>query len=373
MSAGLRRFWVLLSTEMRQLLVERSTFGLTLILPALLILIFGFGLNFDIDKVRVGVVVPQSNAVTQEVLGALTGSKYFAPTTYPNLSRAQAALDAHDIKAILYWPSDALTTPRRSPSLGLVVYGVDGNTALTIRTYVEVALGQKLAARAGAPTAPVVIEARTLFNEAARSAWYLIPGLSIVVITLVGPFVTSIPIARDWERGVMTSLNLTRMTPLEYLLAKLIPYTLLTLTGYFLMTSLAIWVFDVPVRGSFSLIVATSTLYILWAECFGLFLSAKLKVQVLANQLAILFCYLPALMLSGFLFDLRSVPTPIALVGRLMPPTYAIESLKVLFLSGEPTALVWRNLGILALYALLFFVLTWVLLSGPRRQRKEAK
>ena len=181
-----------------------------------------------------------------------------------------------------------------------------------------------------------------------------------MVLTLSASFLGAIIIAREWERGTLEMLSVTPASPGAILAAKFLVNFLLTAVGAMLAFFAAVFVFEVPVRGSLWLLAATILLYSAWAIAFGLLLSAVFKSQFTAIQFAVIGSYLPSLMLSGYLFDLRSVPWFISAVGRLMPPTYAIESVKILYLSGEPERIVLANLALLAAAALGFFTLALV-------------
>lgn len=194
------------------------------------------------------------------------------------------------------------------------------------------------------PIQPIV---RSWFNEANNSAWYLVPGLTIVILTLTCSFMGSLLIAREWERGTMETLATTPVCAVELVAAKFLLYFALSCGGLAAVFSIAAVGFDVPVRGSAWLLLATCLVYNAWAMAFGLVLSALTRSQFVAIQLAVILTYLPALILSGFLFDLRSVPSWIAAVARLMPSTYAVESVKILCLSGGAEGIVLKNLAVL--------------------------
>ena len=206
-----------------------------------------------------------------------------------------------------------------------------------------------------APSA-VRLLSRAWFNEANTSTWYLVPGLTIVLMTLVSSFLGSVVIAREWERGTMEALALTPASPFEILASKFLAYFALATAGEGTAILTSIVLFDVPVRGSGWVLAGVFLLYNVWALAFGLFLSAALKRQFVAMQMAVIGSYLPALILSGFIFDLRSVPDWISAVGHLMPPTYAMETVKILFLSGGANDVVLENVLILALWTTGFML-----------------
>ncbi len=192
---------------------------------------------------------------------------------------------------------------------------------------------------------------RMWFNAANSSTWYLVPGLIALIITLVGAFLTSLVVAREWERGTLESLFVTPVRSAEILLAKIIPYFLVGLLGLSMCLVSARLLFRVPIQGSLVLLLFSSMLYLFVTLGIGLLISARTRNQFLASQVAILSSFLPALMLSGFLFDLRNVPNFIRLVGSILPATYFMELVKTLFLAGDNWHLALKNLLILAGYA----------------------
>ena len=236
-----------------------------------------------------------------------------------------------------------------------------------IRTYVNATIATQLAANAELDAGmtlnttekpSVALSTRTWFNEANTSSWYLVPGLLVVTMTLVGSFLTSLVVAREWERGTIESLYTTPIRPWETAVAKIVPNYVVALAGALLALCVGLVAFDIPVNGSVGWLLATLFLYQLLAVLFGLFLSAATKRQFLALQYAVIGSFLPAMMLSGFLFDLRSVPDWISVVGHLLPPTYAIESVKICFLSGGCEDILAQNLAIIALWCVFFYVLS---------------
>lgn len=205
---------------------------------------------------------------------------------------------------------------------------------------------------------PIVMEQRLWYNAANSSTWYFVPGIIAIVLTLVGTFLTALVIAREWERGTMEMLFSTPVTTTEILLSKIIPYFLLGLGGFIITLEAALLVFKVPMEGSFFVILVSSILYLLTSLGIGLLISGGLKAQFLACQIALLVSFLPSVLLSGFVFDLRNVPDFIAVVAYALPPTYFIELLRGAFLSGDNWTVIWKDWVILFLYLTVFFYLT---------------
>jgi ABC-2 type transport system permease protein len=205
---------------------------------------------------------------------------------------------------------------------------------------------------------------RMWFNEASSSTWYLVPGLVVLVLTLIGAFLTSLLIAREWERGTLEALFVTPVRPLELVLAKLAPYLVIGTIDFVVCLLAAHYLFEVPIRGSLLAIVASSLLYLLVSLSLGLFISSAMRTQFLASQMALLASFMPALMLSGFIFDLRNVPIVIQIISQVLPATHFMGLLKTLFLAGDNWTMVARNCSILALYAV-------ILIAASRRNLRK--
>ncbi len=243
-----------------------------------------------------------------------------------------------------------------------MVHGTDANHARIIQTYAQGAVGQWAARRAAegkvASVGPVTVQNRLWFNEANESRYFLVPGLIVLIMTLIGAFLTSLVVAREWERGTMEALFVTPVRPDEILLGKTIPYFALGMIGLVLCLLGAKFLFHVPFRGSVTLLVGVSMLYLLVALAIGLLISSTFKSQFVASQIALLVTFLPAVMLSGFLFDLRSMPAVVRVITYILPARYYVALLQTIFLAGNIWAVILPDTAVLAGMAVLFFVLT---------------
>lgn len=358
------RIAALLRKEMRQMLRDRSNLAVGLLLPALLILLFGYGLSFDVRNAPVAVVLQDASPAARDAVAGLWGSPYLAPQAVGSVPQAEALLRAQRVRAIVVLPGDfSRQAAAGTARVQLILNGVDSTTAAALEGYVAGALGQsarKLADRQGGKRAAtaampmgVVIEQRMWFNEVGQSTWYLVPGLLALVLTLIGAFLTSMLIAREWERGTLEALFVTPVRPLEIVVAKLVPYLIVGAIDLALCLAAARWLFEVPLRGSLLLVVGTSLLYLLVSLALGLWISGLTRNQFQASQVALLASFLPALMLSGFIFDLRNMPDVVRWISQLLPATHYMGMVKTLFLAGDNAALVARESAILAAYALL--------------------
>jgi ABC-2 type transport system permease protein len=207
------------------------------------------------------------------------------------------------------------------------------------------------------PAPAVRLETRLWFNEANTSTHFLVPGLIVLIMTLNGALLTSLVMAREWERGTLESLFVTPINTGELIASKLIPYFGVGLAGLAMCLLAGKFLFFVPIRGSLLLIVLISMLYLLVSLSLGLLISAATKNQFLASQIALITSFLPAMMLSGFIFDLRSVPAIVRAISTVLPPTYYVEALQTLFLAGNVPGLLIKDTAVLLTAAVVLFVL----------------
>ncbi|WP_298234271.1 ABC transporter permease [uncultured Azohydromonas sp.] len=352
-----RRLRSLVRKEFRQLLRDRSNLLVGLGLPIVLILIFGYGLTLDVRNARLVLALDDASPAALEVVAALDGSPYMATTRALSLPQALSALEAHQTDALVHVPADfSRRLAAGDARLHLLLQGGDPIRAAAVQGYVEGAVAvwaQKRLDRAGlrAGGAGVVVVDRMWFNAANNSTWYLVPGLIVLIMTLVGTFLTALVMAREWERGTLEALFVSPVRPVEVLLAKIVTYFVVGMVGLALCLVAARGLFGVPLYGSLAVLLAASMLYMVVSLGIGLLISAFTRNQFLASQIAILASFMPALMLSGFVFDLRNVPLAVRVVGHVLPATYFMELVKTLFLAGDQWGLILKDGAILAAYA----------------------
>lgn len=377
-----RRLRALIYKECLQLTRDPSSFFIGLVIPALLIFLIGFGMSMDVTHIPTAVVLEDSSPTARSVVSFMNESPYFSPRYVTSMEEAKELMDERRAEAILRIPGDF--SARLSEGRGkvqLITYGVDTTIANATTTYVQngIARWQQAylsgTAINGAPAiagmsssttlatssivpGSVTVDSRQWFNDANTSTWMFIPGLIVIVMTLVGVFLTALVMAREWERGTLESLFVTPMHAAEIVFAKIIPYFGVAMIGFFICLLSARYVYEVPIEGSIILILFASVEYVLVAIGMGLTISSVLKNQFLSCQLALLVSLLPTIMLSGFIFDLRSVPTAVNIISHLMPATYYMDLLKSLFLAGNNPVIIYKNCAILAGYAVLFIGLS---------------
>lgn len=370
-ASGSQGFWrrlaALTRKEIRQLLRDRSNLMMGIALPIALILLFGYGISLDVQNVPVAVVMEDGAPDAYDAIAGLTLSPYLSPLTVTSMHDAEQLMQQAKVDGIVRIPAD-FSRKRSSGDarIQVLVYGADANRARIIEAYVQAALEQSIATRAdraghhlgpaGPPAGSVTIEGRMWFNAANDSRWFLVPGLIVMITTLVGAFLTSLVMAREWERGTLEALFVTPVRPTEILLAKMIPYFAVGMIGLVLCLLAATFLFHVPMYGSLLIILMCSVLYLFVALGIGLLISSATKNQFSASQLALLSSFMPAMMLSGFLFDLRNVPAGVRWLGQVLPATYFMELLKSLFLAGNIWPMILKNCAILAFYAAALMV-----------------
>lgn len=364
-SGFIPRLIALTRKETRQMLRDRSNLVVGLLLPVVLVLLFGYGLSFDVKNARVTVVLEDSSLTARNSVAGLRGSPYIAPTWTTSMAEAERMIRAGQTDAILRVPGAfSRHLAAGEGQLQLLLNGVDSSTASAIEGYVGGALAlptQQQADRAGnksTGTASITVVQRMWFNEAGESTWYLVPGLIVLVMTLIGAFLTSLLIAREWERGTLESLFVTPVRPLELVLSKLSPYIVIGSIDLIMCLLAAKYLFQVPMRGSLWIIVVSSLLYLLVSLGLGLFISAVTRNQFAASQMALLASFMPAMMLSGFVFDLRNMPVVIQVISQFLPATHFMGLIKTLFMAGDYWPDILKDCAILTLYAIVLIMLT---------------
>ena len=362
-AAKLRRTGSLVRKEARQMIRDPSSVALGIVLPLVLILLFGYGLSLDVNNVPVAVVLEDPSPEATDLAASFQLSDYFDARMLTSMPRAQELMLAREVDGIVrIRPNFARNLNLGGAEVQILVHGVDANYARIVQTYAQGASGQWTAQRASqgkeVSSGPVVVQSRLWFNEANESRYFLVPGLIVLIMTLIGAFLTSLVVAREWERGTMESLFVTPVRPDEILLGKTIPYFALGMIGLALCLFAAKFLFQVPFRGSVAVLTGVSMLYLLVALAIGLWISSAVKSQFVASQIALLVTFLPAVMLSGFLFDLRSMPAAVRVITYILPARYYVTLLQTIFLAGDIWAVILPNATVLAAMAMFFFVLT---------------
>ncbi len=339
--SGSRRLWGLIRKEALQILRDPSSIGIAFVLPILLLLLFGYGVSLDAEHVPVAIVVDHPSDLTQEFASSFFESDFFEPVMIEGIGQAEEAMMHRRVDGIIWIRSDfskRLLSSASAP-VGLILNGVDANKARIIDGYVQGAWAKwaKRRSEALGLTGPagVDVEYRIWFNSAVKSRNFLVPGLLAVIMTLTGGMLTALVVAREWERGTMEALIATPVTKRQILAGKVIPYFVLGMIGMVLTVFMTIEVFDVPFRGSFWALAISASLFMLSSIFMGLIISIGAGSQFVAGQIAIVITFLPAFILSGFIFDIGSMPLPIQFITYIIPARHFVSILQSIFLAGD--------------------------------------
>ncbi len=365
-SAGFAvRLWALLKKEFRQMMRDKSNLMIGFCLPIALILMYGYGISFDLENANVAVVTESSSQASEEIIRKIDSTKYLNAVRVTSFKEAEERMHRSEVSAIVRIPSDfADNVAKGSAVLQLVLNGSDAQTANTLLTYVTSAVSgwsQAELDRMGSKSRASQIEvvSRLWFNEASTSTWFLIPGVIAMVLTLIGAFLASLLVAREWERGTFESLFVTPVQPLEIVIAKVAPYLAVGFIDILICLAAARWIFVVPIRGGLMPVILISVLYLIVSLLMGLTISAVTRSQFLASQVALVVSFMPAMMLSGFMFDLLNMPIWLQPICNILPATHYMKVLKVLFLLGNEWKEVLQSAVILTGYAALFTFICW--------------
>ncbi len=361
--AKLVRIRTLVVKESRQIFRDPSSIAIGIVLPVLLILLFGYGLSLDVTNIPLAVVLEDPSPDAAEVAAGFQLSPYFDARLMTSMPEARRLMLDREVDGIVrIRPDFARHLGLGDAEVQVLVHGTDANRARIIQVYAQSAVGEWSARRAAEGRAvaagPVSVRDRLWFNEANDSRHFLVPGLIVLIMTLIGALLTAMVMAREWERGTLEALFVTPVRADEILMGKTIPYFALGLLGLALCILSGRFLFHVPLRGSIAVLVGVSMLYLLVALGIGLLISSAVKSQFVASQLTLLFTFLPAVLLSGFLFDLRSMPAPVRLLTYVLPARYYVTLLQTIFLAGDVWSVIVPNAAVLAVMATVLWIVT---------------
>ncbi len=342
--------------ESWQILRDPSSIAIAFVMPVVLLLLFGYGVSLDARSVPLAMVVEQPDASTASLVAAFGHSEYFEPMMFNNVQQAQRAFDERIVRGIVWLRANF--SERGDAPIGVIIDGVDANQARITEGYIQGVWQAWLFSYARSKgvemTMPVTLEPRIWFNAAVRSRNFLVPGLIAVIMTLIGAMLTSMVVAREWERGTMEALMVTPIRLGELVVGKLVPYFVLGMGGMLVSVAMALWQFDVPLRGSFWALAVSSALFMLVALGLGLLISVVAKNQFVAGQISMIATFLPAFLLSGFIFQISSMPEVVQIITHIVPARYFVAILQTVFLAGDIWPIILSNCVALIVMALIF-------------------
>ncbi len=360
-----RRFWAIARKETLHIRRDPRSLGLAIGIPMLMIILFGYALTLDVDRVPLVAWDQGGTPTSRDYLARFTASRYFDfRGSVANYAELERAIDTRAAAIALVLPSDFASnlTAHRAAPVQVTVDGSDANTAALVLGYtqaVTAAFNQQIALeqiqRAVGPVAPPPLDlrARVWFNADLESKNFIIPGIIAVIMGLIAALLTSLTIAGEWERGTMEQLISTPVKASELILGKLLPYFAIGMLDVLIAVLMAVFLFQVPLRGSVTLLFAMSALFIVGTLAQGILISTVARQQLLASQFAMVSTFLPAFLLSGFTFAIVNMPVPVQVITYIVPARYFVALVKGIFLRAVGLEAMWPDALFLLVFALV--------------------
>jgi len=364
-----RRFYAIFRKEGLHITRDWRSLWMALAMPLLLLLLFGYALTLDVDQIPTVVYDQDQTPQSRELIARLSGSRYFQIVErrgdYAGIIRR---FDRSTALLGVVIPSEfgRNLAANEDVAVQLLLDGSDSNTASIAAGYAEALImaysaelrqEQMMRRGAGKLKQPIDPRVRVLYNNEMKSRNFIIPGLIAVILMIIASMLTSLTVAREWENGTMEQLLSTPVRPTELLMGKLCAYFVLGMTDMAIALVVGVGVFGVPLRGSPLLLIGASALFLFGALCWGIFLSTVMRSQELAYQISLLSSFLPAFLLSGFIFAIENMPLVIQQVTRIVPARYFVSILQGIFMKGVGFTVLWTKFLFLFIYAALIFTL----------------
>jgi ABC-2 type transport system permease protein len=360
-----RRLWALIRKEAIQIITDPSSILIAFILPVILLFIFGYAVSLDTTRLRIGVVLEERTPESENLLTSLRNSRYLDVTVSFDRAALEKEMVAGRLRGLLIIPVDfsrRLHSANDSALLQVIADGSEPNTANFVQNYLQATVSlwlQQLGLETGTTASSLIdLQTRNWFNPSLESKNYLVPGSIAIIMTMIGTLLTALVVAREWERGTMEAMMATPVSIQELVLGKLIPYFLLGLGSMLFCTLVAVLIFHTPLRGSILALFLVTSLFLAGGLGLGLWVSTLSKSQFVAGQFAVILGFLPGFQLSGFLFEISSMPKIVQFLTWIFPARYFVQALQTVFLAGDVWGIVLFNSLVLLGFAVLFFLLT---------------
>ena len=366
------RYLILTKKEFVQLIRDPLSILIGILMPIFLLLICGFGMSTDIRNIRLAIVIPEPSQKANLIAARFQSNGFFDATIVRTTEEAQALVKTHQVDACLFLERNVSRRINQADFQILVAVNASNpSPGLMKQSYIQAALLnalQKITNEAGIDSSSigtVEIRSRQWFNDANRSVYTIIPGIIVIILTIIGTLLTSMVMAREYEQGNLESLFVTPMRSTEILLAKMTNNFTLGIIGLIISLLIAHYIFGVPVRGNWLILIFGSSLYLILALAIGILISSAAKNQFMAISMASLISFLPSYLLSGFLFEIKSMPMFLQYVTMIVPARYYVDFLQTSLLVGDVWQNIFKNCGVLILMTLV--LLTLARLSCPKR------
>jgi ABC-2 type transport system permease protein len=355
--------------EFRHIVRDARSLIMALVIPLLMLLLFGFALSLDVDRIPTFIYDADGSSLSREIVERFRGSRYFEISGFVQDYRSiERAIDRNQILMGVVIPRDysRQIAAGRPAQVQILVDGSDSNTASIALGYAESLLrgysaevrSQAQNRRAGRTLEPPIdARVRVWYNSSLESKNYVVPGLIGVILMIIAALLTSLTIAREWEMGTMEQLLSTPLRPAEMVIGKMLAFFVVGFIDMMVAVTVSIFIFHVPMRGNMMLLMITGCIFLFGALFWGIFISAVAKSQLLAYQMGLLSSFLPAFMLSGFVYAIESMPAALQVITHIVPARYFVTILKGIFLKGVGLEVLWVELLFLAAYAFVIFLL----------------
>jgi ABC-2 type transport system permease protein len=357
--------------ELRQIVRDRRTLLILVFVPAMFLLLYGYALNFDIRHLRLAVQDRDRSAQSRELVSAFANSGYFDLVGYFDSDQAiERLVDRNEVRVVLGIPSGFARDLEmlRPITVQVIIDGENANTASTAMGYARAIVGNFSAAKATelaprlmtALTAPIrpsspgpaiTIEPRIWYNPSLKSALFLVPGLIAYISMITAVVSTALSVVREKERGTMEQVRMAPLSPASYIIGKTLPYLAISFVSAVLIILTSMVLFELPMNGSWTLLIVAIALFLIGAQAQGLLVSTIAETQQVAFQIALLSSFLPTFILSGFIFPISSMPTVIQAITYVVPARYFLVALRAIVLKGADLSAFWQDLVALAIFA----------------------
>ncbi len=338
---------------------DPRSLAMAFLMPLILLVLFGYAITMDIGNLDVAVYDQDKSAASRDYVERFRASGYFTVVAAESYREAGRLLDAGAAHLVLVIPGHFARDlqQRRTVQVQVLADGSDANTATVALGYVEAITGRFNEVRLGTSVRLAVDNRlRVWYNPELKSRWFIIPGLIAVIMTVISALLTSLTVSREWEQGTMEQLVATPVQPAELFLGKMAPYFLIGMVDVLVSVAMAVWVFGVPLRGSFALLLGVSAIFLVGGLSLGILISSVAKSQLVASQVAMVATLLPAFLLSGFLYSIDNMPRALQFVTYAVQARYYVEVLKNVFLKASPPGYVLNEVALLGAFALIVFV-----------------
>ncbi len=365
-----RRLRAMFVKELHHIARDPLSLALALALPVMMLLLFGWALSLDVDRIPTLVYDQNRTEASTDLIKQFQASRYFQIDGFVDSYAAiDRAIDRSEALMGIVIPRDYSKAQGQGPSapVQILIDGSDSNTASIALGYAESVTrsyslqlrgdAQNLRAGGGKPAPPVDASLRVWYNSSLESKNYVVPGLIAVILQIIAALLTSLTIAREWETGTMEQVLSTPLRPVEIVFGKMFAYFVVGLADAVIAVIVGLFVFQAPFRGSAIVLAASACIFLFGALFWGIFVSAATRNQLQAYQLGILSSFLPAFLLSGFVYSIDTMPKPIQVITHIVPSRYFVTILKDAFLKGAGVSVLWTEIGFLTLYGLIVFVL----------------